>query len=202
MRAIVLEKFGGLDSLVYADLPEPEPMAGQVVIEIKAFGLKHAELHMRRGEWAEVISSRPENKTRTDRWTTLLPRPARVLDRLRGHPQPRPPAPHPEGAHRRRRPPDAGYAGGRAPGTLGLRDRRGRSGHEEATAGAVARVARRRFNDPALQPLQLLPDPHQLAGGRVHAGPGLGSRIGMVPDHDNIAIANVVIRLISVPRGK
>jgi NADPH:quinone reductase len=39
MRAIVLEKFGGLDSLVYADLPEPEPMAGHVVIEIKAFGI-------------------------------------------------------------------------------------------------------------------------------------------------------------------
>jgi hypothetical protein len=31
-----LEKFGGPDSLVCADLPEPEPMAGHVVIEIKA----------------------------------------------------------------------------------------------------------------------------------------------------------------------
>src|SRR5215813_6612938 len=54
MRAIVLEKFGGLDSLVQADLPDPEPLAGHVVIEIKAFGLNHAELHMRRGEWAEA----------------------------------------------------------------------------------------------------------------------------------------------------
>ena len=54
MRAIVLEKFGGPDSLVYTDLPEPEPMPGQVVIEIKAFGLNHAEMHMRRGEWAEA----------------------------------------------------------------------------------------------------------------------------------------------------
>ena len=54
MPAIVLEKFGGLDSLVYADLPEPEPMASHVVIEIKAFGLNHAEMHMRRGEWAEA----------------------------------------------------------------------------------------------------------------------------------------------------
>jgi NADPH:quinone reductase len=53
MRAIVLEKFGGLDSLVYRDIPEPGPKAGHVVIEIKAFGLNHAELHMRRGEWAE-----------------------------------------------------------------------------------------------------------------------------------------------------
>ena len=54
MRAIVLEKFGGLDSLVYKDIPEPEPKVGHVVIQIKAFGLNHAELHMRRGEWAEA----------------------------------------------------------------------------------------------------------------------------------------------------
>ncbi|MEV0053567.1 zinc-binding alcohol dehydrogenase family protein [Saccharopolyspora shandongensis] len=54
MRAIVIEKFGGPDSLVYTDLPKPEPKAGHVVIRIKAFGLNHAEMHMRRGEWAEA----------------------------------------------------------------------------------------------------------------------------------------------------
>ena len=54
MEAIVLEKFGGLDSLVIKDIPEPEPKAGYVVIEIKAFGINHAEIHMRRGEWAEA----------------------------------------------------------------------------------------------------------------------------------------------------
>jgi len=54
MRAIVLEKFGGLDSLVYKDIPEPEPLTGQVVIQVKAFGINHAEMHMRRGEWAEA----------------------------------------------------------------------------------------------------------------------------------------------------
>src|SRR6516162_8836693 len=54
MRAIVLEKFGGPDSLVYTDLPDPEPMPGHVVIAIKAFGINHAEMHMRRGEWAEA----------------------------------------------------------------------------------------------------------------------------------------------------
>ena len=54
MRAIVLEKFGGLDSLVIKNIPEPEPKVGHVVIEIKAFGINHAELHMRRGEWAEA----------------------------------------------------------------------------------------------------------------------------------------------------
>ncbi|WP_213939345.1 zinc-binding alcohol dehydrogenase family protein [Pseudomonas sp. dw_612] len=54
MKAIVLEKFGGLDSLVYKDIPEPEALPGHVVIEIKAFGINHAEMHMRRGEWAEA----------------------------------------------------------------------------------------------------------------------------------------------------
>ena len=54
MRAIVIEHFGGPESLVYTDLPEAEPRAGQVVIQIKAFGINHAEMHMRRGEWAEA----------------------------------------------------------------------------------------------------------------------------------------------------
>jgi NADPH:quinone reductase len=54
MRAIVLEKFGGLDSLVYTDIPKPLPKDGEVVIKVQAFGLNHAEVHMRRGEWAEA----------------------------------------------------------------------------------------------------------------------------------------------------
>src|SRR5467141_821395 len=54
MRAIVIEKFGGPENLVYKELPEPEPKAGHVVIEIEAFGINHAEMHMRRGEWAEA----------------------------------------------------------------------------------------------------------------------------------------------------
>jgi NADPH:quinone reductase len=53
-RAIVIEKFGGPECLVYKELPEPEPIAGQVVIKVKAFGINHAEMHMRRGEWAEA----------------------------------------------------------------------------------------------------------------------------------------------------
>lgn len=54
MRAIVLEKFGGLDSLVYTEIPKPLPKDGEVVIAVKGFGINHAELHMRRGEWAEA----------------------------------------------------------------------------------------------------------------------------------------------------
>jgi NADPH:quinone reductase len=54
MRAIVIEKFGGLDGLVIKEIPEPEPAAGHVVIQVKAFGINHAEIHMRRGAWAEA----------------------------------------------------------------------------------------------------------------------------------------------------
>src|ERR1700741_1726097 len=54
MRAIVIEGFGSPERLVYNDLPEPQPLPGHVVIEVKAFGINHAEMHMRRGEWAEA----------------------------------------------------------------------------------------------------------------------------------------------------
>jgi NADPH:quinone reductase-like Zn-dependent oxidoreductase len=54
MRAIILKGFGGLDSLVYAEIPKPLPKDGEVVIQVKGFGINHAEIHMRRGEWAEA----------------------------------------------------------------------------------------------------------------------------------------------------
>lgn len=53
MKAIVIDKFGGPESLVIHDVPKPVPKAGEVVIQIKAFGINHAEMHMRKGEWAE-----------------------------------------------------------------------------------------------------------------------------------------------------
>ena len=54
MRAIILKGFGGLDSLAYTDIPKPLPKPGEVVIAVKGFGINHAEMHMRRGEWAEA----------------------------------------------------------------------------------------------------------------------------------------------------
>lgn len=49
MRAILRTRFGGPEVLVIRDIPEPTPIEGHVVIEVKAFGLNHAELHMRKG---------------------------------------------------------------------------------------------------------------------------------------------------------
>ena len=54
MRAILRTAFGGPEVLVIRELPEPEAKAGHAVIEVKAFGLNNAELHMRRGDWAEI----------------------------------------------------------------------------------------------------------------------------------------------------
>jgi NADPH:quinone reductase len=54
MRAIVIQGFGGVEHLVIKELPDPEPKLGHAIIEVKAFGINHAEMHMRKGEWAEA----------------------------------------------------------------------------------------------------------------------------------------------------
>src|SRR5262249_13025407 len=54
MRAIRRKQFGGPDVLEIREIAEPEPKAGHVVIQVKAFGINHAEKHMREGQWAEI----------------------------------------------------------------------------------------------------------------------------------------------------
>jgi NADPH:quinone reductase-like Zn-dependent oxidoreductase len=54
MRAIVIKQFGGLENLVHTEIPKPLPKDGEVVIAVKGFGINHAEIHMRRGEWAQA----------------------------------------------------------------------------------------------------------------------------------------------------
>ena len=54
MRAIVITHSGGPDVLVIEQRPEPTPAAGQVLIEVKAFGLNHAEVYFRSGAWGDV----------------------------------------------------------------------------------------------------------------------------------------------------
>jgi|SRR5271165_2254688 len=56
MRAIIIKQFGGLDSLVIENLPDPVPQPGSVLIEVKAFGINQAETHMRKGESAEAAT--------------------------------------------------------------------------------------------------------------------------------------------------
>jgi NADPH:quinone reductase len=54
MRAILRKQFGGPDVLEIREIPEPEPKVGHAVIQVKAFGINHAEKHMREGQWAEI----------------------------------------------------------------------------------------------------------------------------------------------------
>ncbi|GAB2862912.1 zinc-binding alcohol dehydrogenase family protein [Pseudoduganella ginsengisoli] len=54
MRAIVRHQFGGPEVLIEEERPRPRPEPGQVLIQVQAFGLNHAELYMRRGEWGDV----------------------------------------------------------------------------------------------------------------------------------------------------
>src|SRR5579863_9626495 len=55
MRAIVIKKFGDPDVLSVEERPDPRPQPGHVLIEVRAFGVNHAETHMREGKWPEAI---------------------------------------------------------------------------------------------------------------------------------------------------
>lgn len=53
MQAIVISKFGGPSVLQERTVAKPTPVNGDVLIHVRAFGLNHAEMHMRKGEWDE-----------------------------------------------------------------------------------------------------------------------------------------------------
>jgi NADPH:quinone reductase-like Zn-dependent oxidoreductase len=54
MRAITIKHHGGPEVLTIEERPEPQPKPGHVVIEVKAFGLNHAEIYFRNGIWSDV----------------------------------------------------------------------------------------------------------------------------------------------------
>src|SRR5215468_4469314 len=54
MRAIVIKHYGEPEQLTVEERPTPEPREGHVVIEVKAFGLNHAEIYFRKGAWGDV----------------------------------------------------------------------------------------------------------------------------------------------------
>jgi len=54
MRAIVIKQYGGPEVLAIEDRPMPTPQTGEVLIEVKAFGLNHAEIYFRQGAWGDV----------------------------------------------------------------------------------------------------------------------------------------------------
>ena len=54
MRAIVIKQYGGPEVLALEERPEPQSKPGHVIIEVKAFGLNHAEVYFRKGAWGDV----------------------------------------------------------------------------------------------------------------------------------------------------
>ncbi|KAK3300438.1 uncharacterized protein B0H64DRAFT_314870 [Chaetomium fimeti] len=56
MKAILISAPGPPSTLqIHPAIPLPHPSPGSVRIRIRAFGVNHAEMHMRRGEWAESV---------------------------------------------------------------------------------------------------------------------------------------------------
>jgi len=49
VKAIRVEEHGGLEALRYVDVPDPEPAADQVLIEVRASGVNHLDVWVRRG---------------------------------------------------------------------------------------------------------------------------------------------------------
>ncbi|MBI1776305.1 MAG: zinc-binding dehydrogenase [Proteobacteria bacterium] len=49
MKAMIIKAQGGLDNLVYDDWPDPEPEIGQVLVRVRACGLNHLDIFVRRG---------------------------------------------------------------------------------------------------------------------------------------------------------
>ena len=54
MKAIIITAYGPPEVLAVAELPDPVPAAGEVLIRVAAFGLNHAEAYMRSGAWGKV----------------------------------------------------------------------------------------------------------------------------------------------------
>jgi NADPH:quinone reductase len=54
MKAIVMVRYGGPEVLEIQERPDPTPIPGHVIIEVRAFGLNHAEIYFRKGAWGDV----------------------------------------------------------------------------------------------------------------------------------------------------
>jgi NADPH:quinone reductase len=54
MRAMVITEPGGPEVLQIREVADPAPREDEILIRVKAFGINHAETHMRKGEWPEA----------------------------------------------------------------------------------------------------------------------------------------------------
>ena len=55
MRAIMVSENGGPDVLAIAELPDPEPGPGEVVVDVAASGVNFADITKRSGRMPEPL---------------------------------------------------------------------------------------------------------------------------------------------------
>ncbi len=55
MRALVLERYGGLDQVAFADLPRPAPKRGEILVQVQAAGLNPVENRIRSGKMKPIL---------------------------------------------------------------------------------------------------------------------------------------------------
>lgn len=58
MKAIFFERHGEIDTLKYADLPQPEPKLGEALVRVRAVALNHLDIWVRRG-WKGLTLDMP-----------------------------------------------------------------------------------------------------------------------------------------------
>ena len=59
MHAIVIEKPGGPEALVWAEVPDPVPGAGEVVVEVTAAAVNRADVMQRQGHYPPPVGAPP-----------------------------------------------------------------------------------------------------------------------------------------------
>lgn len=55
MKAIVLQSFGGPEAFQLRDVPEPVPLAGQVLVRVQATSINPLDYQVRRGDYADFV---------------------------------------------------------------------------------------------------------------------------------------------------
>jgi NADPH:quinone reductase-like Zn-dependent oxidoreductase len=55
MKAVLLRGYGGVDQLSYEDVPQPEPQAGEVLVQVAATSLNPVDWKLRRGDLRDAM---------------------------------------------------------------------------------------------------------------------------------------------------
>ena len=75
MAAVLLTRHGGLDALEYrTDVPVPQPVAGEVLLEVHACGMNNTDVWVREGAYGSDTDPQAVSTWRRGRSTLTFPR--------------------------------------------------------------------------------------------------------------------------------